>query len=104
MPFWTYAYRIGREVALLDDDEWRPIGEYLSNRARRLKEYCETTGAALAEARLHEPNRQAAHDLYEVITGQRLDHPDQLFGVGMSDYGALCPTCDRPFRTPRATQ
>ncbi len=54
------------------------------------------------EARAKAPEGLKALDAYEQITGVRLDHPDQLYVVRLSDYGRPCPECAKPFRTPRA--
>lgn len=102
MALRTYAFRIGREADLLNDDEWMQISALLANRSKSIIEYRKENGCSLDEARKKEPIGEAALDQYEALTGIRLDHPDQLWGVRMRDYGSLCPKCLRPFRTPRA--
>jgi len=102
MPFRTYAFRIGQDADLLDEDEWNEIAPLLENRTRWIKEYRKETGCSIEEARKVEPVGQAALDKYESLTGLRLDHPDKLWGVRMQDYGSLCSKCTRPFRTAKA--
>lgn len=102
MPFRTYAFRIGQDADLLTDEEWSEIAPFLQDRLKWIKAYRMEQGCSLDEARQFEPVGQAALDKYETLTGLRLDHPEQLWGVRMQDYGSLCPKCSRPFRTPRA--
>lgn len=102
MAFHTYAFRIGREAGLLNDEEWEQISPLLENRTRRIVRYRRQTGLSLEAAKKNEPFGRAALDRYEALTGIRLDQPELLWGLRMRDYGALCPSCSRPFRTPRA--
>lgn len=99
MPFKAYAFKIGQDAFLLDEEEWRKIAPLLENRIERIKKQRQETGCSIEDASKDEPAGQAALDQYEHLTGLRLDHPDQLWGVRMKDYGALCPNCCRPFRT-----
>lgn len=102
MPFRTYAFRIGQDADLLDDDEWSEIEPFLMNRIEWIKKYRRENDCSFEEALKFEPIGQAALNKYEALTGIRLGHPDQLWGVRMRDYGSLCPKCSRPFRTPKA--
>lgn len=102
MPFRTYAFRIGQDAYLLDDDEWSEIAPLLANRIKWIMKYRKENGCSIEEARKVEPFGQTALDKYETLTGVRLDHPDQLWGVRMQDYGSLCPKCSRPLLTPKA--
>jgi predicted amidophosphoribosyltransferase len=36
------------------------------------------------------------------MTGFPIYNPGAIYGVRMSNYGSLCPNCQKPFRTPRA--
>ncbi len=103
MSFRTYAFRIGQDADLLDEEEWSEIAPLLTARIKWIKKYREENACSIKEARKAEPAGQAALDRYEALTGTRLDHPDQLWGVRMRDYGSLCPNCNHPFRTPKAT-
>ncbi len=102
MPFRTYAFRIGQDAYLLDDDEWGEIAPLLENRIEWIKKYRKENGCSIEEARKVELVGQIALDKYETLTGLRLNHPDQLWGVRMQDYGSLCPKCFCPFRAPKA--
>ncbi len=97
-----YAYRIGRDAVLLNEEEWSMIAPLLEDRIKWIKQHRAETGCSIAQARNDEPVGQSALRLYEEMTGFKLDHPDQLWGVRMSDYGAICPKCGKPFRTPLA--
>ncbi|HEX8901453.1 hypothetical protein [Vitreimonas sp.] len=101
MPFLTYSWKLKRTLPMLSDEEFAPIHSALQNRIERMKEYCRTHArASLAEAAQH--CCDDALDYYEKISGVRLAHPDQLDWVRLSQYGRLCPSCEKPLRTPRA--
>ncbi|MDA7426116.1 hypothetical protein [Thalassococcus lentus] len=102
MPFHTYAYRIGRDAALLNEDEWDQIAPLLDARIVKIQKYREQTGVSIAEARQYEPYGQEAMKRYFELTGIELEHPEELYGLKKSEYGSLCPGCSKPFRTPRA--
>ena len=96
----VYSYRLRRVVTLLSSDEYEPIWQTLKNRMRQIQEYRKEHGATLEEARLN--TSTDGLDLYESMTGVRLEHPEQLSEVLQDRYGRLCPQCEKPFRTPRA--
>jgi len=102
LAFRTYAFRIGKDADLLDEEEWSQVAPFLTDRFKWIRKYMKETGCTLEDARQFEPVGQSALDTYEEITGVRLDHPEQLWGLRMKDYGSLCPKCSRPFRTPKA--
>ena len=97
-----YNFKIGKPVPLLNEAEWFCIEPLLLNRIRAIKEYRQQHGATIAEAAANEPAGKSALALYAQLTGEELDHPDQLWSVRMSAFGAPCPSCKRPFRTPKA--
>lgn len=100
MPRTLYSYQIGKKVPLLTDEEYEPVARALTNRIREIQAYRKEHGCSIEEAR---PNVSSeAMDLYERMTGYRLDHPEMLFAVRLSSYGRPCPECAKPFRTPRA--
>lgn len=100
MPITLYSFKLKREVPLLTDEEYRPIGEALSDRIKGMKKYRAQNGGSIAEAA--QKSSDEALDLYEGLTGVRLAHPDELYSVELSAYGRPCPKCSRPFRTPVA--
>jgi len=100
MPRTLYSYRVGKEVPLLTDAEYEPVALALTGRMQKISAYRKQHGCSLEEARARPSSK--AMDLYEQITGYRLDHPDMIHAVRLSDYGHPCPECGKPFRTPRA--
>jgi hypothetical protein len=100
MPITRYSYMLKREVPLLTDEEFRPVGQLLTNRIQRIQAYRLQFGGSIAEA--GQFSCDDALDLYETLTRVRLEHPDQLYAVQLSRYGRPCPQCAKPFRTPRA--
>lgn len=97
-----YVFRLRKSIPLLSEAEWANIGPLLYNRIENIKKFRGDTQCSIREAQQNEPRGQRALDLYEALTGYRLDHPDELWAVRISDYGSLCPNCQKPFRTPRA--
>ena len=95
-----YSYRFKREMPLLTEAEFEAIGVSLSARIEEITAYRAKHDCSLLEARAKAS--LAALDAYERLTGERLDHPDQLYWVQLSRYGRPCPSCSKPFRTPRA--
>ncbi|WP_338550390.1 hypothetical protein [Roseovarius phycicola] len=104
MPVYTFAYKVGREAALLNDEEWEKIEPLMDVRKRveSIARYQEETGVSSDEASLKDPSGMEALQVYFELTGVELEHPNQLYGVKLSEYGSLCPSCSKPFRTPRA--
>lgn len=97
-----YVYRVKKAVPLLGEEDWAKIAALLEDRGIGIRKYLQETSCSLEEAVREEPRGQRALALYERLTGCRLDHPGELFAVRRSYYGALCPECGKPFRTPRA--
>lgn len=96
----TYAYKVGKMAFLLDETEWQALEPLLRNRLKNIIAYRDAHKVSLNEA-VKCSGREALY-AYEKLTGVRLDHPDELWGLRMKDYGAICPKCSRPFRSPRA--
>src|SRR6185369_688500 len=88
MPVTRYSYKLGREISLLSDEEYRPIAELLQQRIESIKQYRADHGVSLAEARRHSSAEALAY--YEKLTGIRLSHPDELYWVRLSHYGRSC--------------
>jgi hypothetical protein len=97
-----YVFRLKKAVPLLGEEDWAKVSMLLNGRMEWIKKHRQETGCSLEEAVRDEPRGQSALDLYESLTGWRLAHPHELYAVRRSDYGALCPECGKPFRTPRA--
>lgn len=100
MPVLRDSYRLKRDVWMLSDEEYAPIGEALHSRLRDIKQYRSDNRASLSKAVANTSSDAIAH--YERLTGEVLAHPDQLYAVRASDYGPDCHACGKPLRTPRA--
>ena len=100
MPRILYSYKLKREVPLLTDEEYEPINRALRDGHRQILVYRRKHGCSVEEAKIGA--RQGALELYERVTGWRLERPDMLYHVKLSAYGRPCPECGNPFRTPRA--
>ena len=102
MVYRAYSYKIGRVVAMLDDEEWSSFKPLLTDMLRGLKDYRRRTGANLAEAEAKSQGVRTATQRYLELTGEPIGNYAHLWYVGMSGYGRLCSDCGKPFRTPRA--
>lgn len=88
------------DVPMLTDEEYEPLANVLTDRVREIQAYRQKHQCSLAEAQTKVSSE--AMDLYERVAGCRLDHPEMLYAVRLSDYGRPCPKCGKPFRTPQA--
>ncbi len=102
MPRRLYCYKFGKEVPLLNEEEYAQVMTPMTNRTAATMDYIKTHGASLSEALENALVAQEALKTYELMTGVRLEHPDQLYAVRLSDYGRPCPNCSKLFCTPRA--
>lgn len=108
MPQDTYCYKLGQTIAMLTDEEFEQIRPHLGT-IEMIKRYRAETGCSLSVAKKHVENnleamtrKSEAMAIYEKLTGQRLSLMNDLFLTRLSDYGQPCPSCHKPFRTPRA--
>lgn len=95
-----YSYKLKREVLLLDEAEWQQVAPLLSAGIAWIQSYREQEGVSLADAKRAFPDRAAQK--YAEITGECLRWPGEVASVRMAVYGPPCPSCRKPFRTPRA--
>lgn len=98
----AYSYRLKRDIVLLNDQEFAPIGGMLRDVLKSIMAYRKTYNVGLDEAAKKNVVGQAALATYEKLTGLRLNGYLALYHVSLSKYGRLCPSCEKPFRTPRA--
>lgn len=102
MPRTCYSYLLRKEIPLLSEAEYEPIGAHFENYSQAIMEYLRIHGCSITEARNKNPRGQRALAAYEELTGIRLEHPEQIYALPLSLYGRPCPNCSKPFRTPRA--
>lgn len=102
MHFRAYSYKLRREILLLTDAEWDQIAPLAARHHCEVMAHLKQTGCTLAEALSNPDVARGALDAYEALTGEHLLHRDEIWAVRLSDYGALCPGCAKPFRTPMA--
>lgn len=108
MPYVLYSYKLKKCVPLLTEAEFAQIEPLLQGRVEAIKAYREKHETSLKEAKEFAdsgllPETTDAMDRYEELTGQRLERSEQLFEVRLSRYGSPCPSCAKPFRTPKAS-
>ena len=92
------THRFEQEVFLLDETEWARFVPLLDRIGRHMDHRARTKTLDIDDWR--RTNAQIL-DLYEEITGTRLDAPGWIYSLRMADYGAPCPECGMLFRTPK---
>lgn len=97
-----YSYRLGQVVPMLTEDEFEKISVHFKSRIDWIKDYMGKHGCTLSEARERCTAWAEAMKMYEALTGHKLDHEEHLIEVRLSQYGRPCPSCSKPFRTPKA--
>lgn len=85
---------------MLEEHEWKVVSPFLANAVADIKRYRETKNVSLAEARAH--YGQEALAKYFEITGFQETNPDALWHHRASLFGAPCPACGKPLRSPKA--
>jgi len=98
MAFRAYAYPAKRVVSLLNDDEWAQMGLALD------KSYANIRRVDRRPLTDQDWNTafQPAFEKYTALTGDHVENFAILHKLRLSQYGALCSACKKPFRTPRA--
>ncbi len=97
----VYSYRLRQEVFFLNEEEHEILGKALNGIGMTEFEiYMKGYGGPFKPPQ--GSYTKQAMDIYERITGERLSEPYMLLHVRQSSYGSLCPSCNKPFRTPRA--
>ena len=84
-----------KEVYLLADEEFEPTANALSSRENEIKEYRRKHNCSLPRA-LSKVSDGNAMNIYERITGCRLERIDDLYAVQLSKYGRVCSECLKP--------
>lgn len=102
MPIAAYSYKLKAVVNLLDETEYAPIAAAMTELYACAKDYRETH-LVLPKANYTDLEAgQKVISLCNDLTGTTLENPLSAPSLRASYYGSLCPSCDKPFRTPRA--
>jgi hypothetical protein len=96
----VYSFRLGAEVPMLTDEEHADVVRDAHATIDAIMAYRAQTGASLEEAQRALPKPSA--ERYYKLTGFKLWTVYDVFYVRRSDYGSDCPSCGKPYRTPRA--
>ena len=102
VAIWEYNYRLKRKTWLLTTQEYAPVRAYLDNVIESIKAYREEHSVGLKEASKKNPAGNAGLKYYHDLTGDNLNNYYELYYIRGSNFGRLCPSCDKPFRSPRA--
>ena len=102
MPFPAYSCKLRRAVPLLTAAEWDLVAPLAARDHAEVMAHLKRTGCTLSDALSNRDVARGALDAYETLMGERLLHRDEIWALRLADYGALCPECAKPFRTPKA--
>lgn len=98
----AYSYRLKTVVTLLDEVEYAPVDAALRELLESVKTY-RKTHIVLPKANYQDLEAgQKVINLCNTLSGIALENPLNAPSLRASTYGRLCPSCDKPFRTPRA--
>jgi len=91
----TYSYRLRAMVPMLTDEEYREVIGDPATLYFQVKMFVSRHG-------WWTEMKHPAADRFRERTGVTLHHTFWLLHVRRSDYGPDCPSCGKPYRTPRA--
>ncbi len=100
MPIDAYSWRENQIVPMLDEDEWQSMEPLLHASVTAVKTYRAENGCNLAEAKLGVETEMERR--YFELTGTKVPSYESIYYPRRSNYGRFCPTCSKPFRTPKA--
>ena len=95
-----YCWRCGMDVPMLDEDEWAVVAPLLTRYSEKIKAYRQEHGVSLKVA-LERVSSEAC-EKYNEITGCSETNTNAIWHHRNTLYGMDCPTCGKPYRTPRA--
>ncbi|WP_147429627.1 hypothetical protein [Teredinibacter turnerae] len=95
-----YCWRVGKELPMLNEEEWAQLSPLLSDTVRKIKAYRAEHGCDIPTARANCDPRAVAK--FEELTGHKNIGYDVMFYLRRSSYGPKCSSCGKLFRTPKA--
>jgi hypothetical protein len=103
MPIVQFCWRCGRDVAMLDSNEWQEIEPLLQQYVKDVKDFRGTVSdnQSLERALRQGFDRPALERFYK-MTGQREHNIMSIWHHRASLYGPPCEDCGKPLRTPIA--
>jgi len=87
---------------MLDDEEFERWRETFDRCVRQVESRKGSRADTIPEAELHR-HFEPARSLYSELTGAPETHHNEIWNHRRSNYGAPCPACGVPLRTPNAT-
>jgi hypothetical protein len=96
-----YCWRCGKEMPMLDKDEFAVVAELYGAAFSATKEFRQQHGLPLSGAIVEERFRPVL-DAYERLTGFRESNANAVMHHRLALYGPPCPKCGKPLRSPRA--
>jgi hypothetical protein len=96
-----YCWRCRTEMPMLDEQEWATISPLLRRSLADTKEERARTDVPLSSSLVERHFRPALEE-YARLTGYVETNSNAVWHHRLSLYGAACPSCGKPFRTPAA--
>ncbi|WP_428242733.1 hypothetical protein [Gynuella sp.] len=95
-----YCWRVGKELPMLNEEEWSQLSPLLKDTIKKIKNYRATHNCDIATARANCCPEATAK--FEALTGYKNMGYDVMFYLRRSSYGPKCKRCGKLFRTPKA--
>ncbi len=103
MSVLAYSYKLKTVINLLNEVEYAPINASISEMMEQAKAHRHQTGFIVLKSKY--ADLQAGKEvliLSQEIADVTSANPLSALCLRASQYGRLCPSCEKPFRTPRA--
>jgi hypothetical protein len=90
------------DMPMLDEEEFRRFFECHRASMASYRQHSKKVNNLSIGTRPFEEMFQSALDLYETMTGYKETNINAIYHHRLALYGAPCPVCQKPLRTPRA--
>jgi hypothetical protein len=97
-----WCWRCHAELPMLDEAEFSIVQQLYSDCMRATKEFREKHHLPLSDISMEERFSPVCKAYFD-MTGFRETNENAVLHHRISLYGAICPRCGKPFRTPQAS-
>jgi len=96
-----YSWREDEVVPMLEEDEWEQVATDIKPLMQLIREYQVEHQCGLGQAK--EVVESRSEDYYYELTGIRGLTYEVVYYRRRSSYGPVCNSCEKPYRTAKAT-
>jgi hypothetical protein len=96
-----FSWHEQKEVIMLEENEWKLLDPTPYKSYEEIKNYRLKTGCSLSEAKLQ--CETFIQKKYLELTGEKVENFEIIYKRRLSDYGPICESCGKPYRTPKAS-